>query len=146
MPNETSLIRSKIRPYLESLGARVYKIHGNAFQEAGTPDLLCCLAGRFIGLEVKKRGNKPTYIQEASLRTIRKAGGIAGVIYTDTYKQDIDNLLMPLSQEQAKDLTKIAEYVRLTGDKDSNFLKNLLNQAGISLSDVDKFILDKGSK
>lgn len=144
---ETEIINRKIRPYLqEKYQARVVKIHSSPFSEAGVADLLCCIQKLFTALEVKKRGNKPTPIQLAFLESIRRAGGIAGVIYTDTYKQDIDNLLMPLSQEQAKDLAKIAEYVRLTGDKDSNFLKNLLNQAGISLSDVDKFILDKGSK
>lgn len=91
---ETQIIAKTIRPYLEKkYKARVFKIHGNAFTEVGTPDLLCCIDGKFCAFEVKKKGNEPTPVQFAVLRSIRGAGGAAGVVYTHTYEKDIDTII-----------------------------------------------------
>src|SRR5215831_832083 len=73
-----------IKAYLESRGARVFKIHGgdNPFQEAGIPDLIVCYQGQFIGLEVKIPGNKPSPIQRTIIKQIKASGGIAAVVYS----------------------------------------------------------------
>jgi hypothetical protein len=70
----------------------VFKIHGgdNPFQSVGIPDLLCCFYGRFVGLEAKIPGNKPSAIQRATLRQIEAAGGIARVVYS---VEDVDKAL-----------------------------------------------------
>ena len=49
---------------------------------AGTPDLVGYLApsGRFVGLEVKKPGERPTEIQKRAGEAIRAAGGIFAVV------------------------------------------------------------------
>lgn len=91
---ETEIINKKIRPLLEGeYKMRVIKFHGNAFTEAGVADLLCCYGGLFVAMEVKKPGEEPRPNQFAFLRSVIKAGGKAGVIYTDTYQQDIHKLL-----------------------------------------------------
>jgi hypothetical protein len=46
----------------------------------GTPDLLICAAGRFIGLECKVGKNKPTDDQERELKAIQSAGGTSAVV------------------------------------------------------------------
>jgi hypothetical protein len=56
------------------------KIHGSPYQEAGIPDLIGCLKGKFIGMEIKQSGCKATPIQEANIRDIRRAGGYAQTI------------------------------------------------------------------
>ena len=95
MPTETQIIAKKIRPYLENtLNMRVFKIHGNMFTEVGTPDLVCCSKEfGFCAFEVKKRGNEPTPVQFAVLRSIRSAGGKAGVVYIDSFEKDIMDIL-----------------------------------------------------
>ncbi len=93
MSTETDIIRTKICPYLESLGARVVKVHSSPFSEAGVSDCLVCLAGQFCAFEVKKPTNKPTPIQLSFLATIIKAGGKAGVVYTNSYEADIERIL-----------------------------------------------------
>lgn len=94
MPSETQIISKKIRPYLEEVyRARVIKIHGGPFSESGVADLLCCISGEFVAFEVKKKGNEPTPIQFAFLRSIRKAGGKAGVVYVDSFEKDINDIL-----------------------------------------------------
>jgi hypothetical protein len=72
----------RISAHLRGKGAWVFKVHGgdNPFQEVGVPDLLCCLEGRFIGLEVKLPGEKPSSRQKVILQRIREAGGIGEVV------------------------------------------------------------------
>ena len=43
----------------------------------GTPDILACMDGQFIGIEVKKPGGKPSPLQRVQLRKIREAHGAA---------------------------------------------------------------------
>src|SRR5215472_13337722 len=82
MTQPESRIVKQIKYYLESRGARVFKIHGgdNPFQEVGILDLVVCYQGQFLGLEVKMPGNKPSPIQKAIIKQIRASGGIAGVV------------------------------------------------------------------
>ncbi|EFR30595.1 hypothetical protein HMPREF9257_0562 [Eremococcus coleocola ACS-139-V-Col8] len=47
---------------------------------AGTPDILACLKGRFIGIEVKKpKGGIVSPLQKLKIKQIQNAGGIAFV-------------------------------------------------------------------
>lgn len=90
---ESILIRKHIRPYLESLGARVIKQHGNAFTEAGVADLLIC-HNAFIALEVKVGSNEPRPNQLAFLKSIEKAGGKAGWCNEKNWKDVINSLCL----------------------------------------------------
>lgn len=70
-------IQTKIQNYLTGLGGWVVKtIETN---KRGTPDILCCLEGRFAAIEVKQPGKGPSPIQEAQIHKIEQAGGIAFV-------------------------------------------------------------------
>ena len=68
-------IQSRIIKALSSRGVYVVKVVSAS--RNGTPDLLCCYKGRFIAIEVKRPGEKPSALQTAKLEEIRKAGGIA---------------------------------------------------------------------
>lgn len=46
-------------------------------QESGIPDILCCLDGLFIGIEVKQPGKTTTPLQDYHLAQIAKANGYA---------------------------------------------------------------------
>jgi hypothetical protein len=43
----------------------------------GTPDLLLCIGGFFVAIELKIDGEKPDPLQEYKLGLIKKAGGIS---------------------------------------------------------------------
>jgi len=78
--NEKDIIK-QIRDYLKTLeGCFSFKMHGGQFGAAGIPDLIICYKGRFIALEVKAEKGRTTILQEATLRRIRAAGGIAEVV------------------------------------------------------------------
>jgi len=68
-------IQKKIARYLESLGA--WSVVTITCSRAGTPDILACLEGRFIAIEVKRAGYSPTDIQQYQIDSIRSVGGIA---------------------------------------------------------------------
>jgi Holliday junction resolvase len=70
-------VQKKIINYLESLGAWTVKTIST--NKRGTPDVLACLNGRFIAIEVKAKGKMSTVtpIQKYQLDLIDKSGGIA---------------------------------------------------------------------
>lgn len=66
-----------IDKYLESIGAYVVKPATFGQGKSGVPDRVCCIKGRFIGIEVKRPGKKPTPIQGRRMAEIRAVGGDA---------------------------------------------------------------------
>ena len=83
-------IENTIRSFLKSIGAKIIKIHGSAFTQAGIPDLIGCYAGRTLAFEVKKPGGRLTKLQDHELAEWRKAGAIAGKVES---VEDVKNLL-----------------------------------------------------
>ena len=73
-------IQKEIIKYLESIGA--YTIKTIKTNRAGTPDIIACLNGRFVAIEVKRKGNKATPLQLAKIKQIRALGGIAFIAYS----------------------------------------------------------------
>ena len=70
-------VQRKIRQDIEDeFGGFWFKVHGGQYQRAGIPDLLGCLYGFYIGIEVKHGIGKTTKIQRVTLRLIRQAGGL----------------------------------------------------------------------
>ena len=86
------------RRYLRSRGARPFKIQGDSdnFQEVGIPDLLVCYRGRFVGLEAKMPGNKPSAKQIAVLNEIAETEGYAAVFTT---VEEVASLLAKIDRE-----------------------------------------------
>ena len=53
---------------------------GTGYGNSGVPDFLCCVNGRFLGIEAKANGGKPTELQKKNLKDIELSGGCAAVI------------------------------------------------------------------
>lgn len=74
-------IEKKIKEYLKTIdGLFFWKVFSGMYCTAGIPDIICCYKGRFIAFEVKAPDGKPTALQEATIKRIRKAGGVAEVV------------------------------------------------------------------
>lgn len=69
--------KKAISKHLDKLGCFYFKPAMNGFGKSGVPDIVVCLDGYFIGIEVKRENKKPTPIQERRMAEIRKAGGVA---------------------------------------------------------------------
>ena len=72
-------VQSRIRKHLEKLGH--YPVRIRTVTVAGTPDLIVCVNGCFVGLEIKAPGARTDKGREARQRRqaelIRQAGGFA---------------------------------------------------------------------
>ena len=72
-------VKKKVKAILESHGAYYAMPIGAGFGNAGVPDFLICLRGRFVAIECKAADNKPTALQQRELKNIMTAGGHAFV-------------------------------------------------------------------
>lgn len=80
MATPESKVKAKIHALLKAHGAYAVNYIGGISANNGTPDILACLKGRFIGIEAKAGKNKPTDLQTLNLKRIDDAGGLALVI------------------------------------------------------------------
>ena len=73
-----STIVASILVYLRGRGdCFCWKEHGGMYSTAGLPDIICCIDGRFVSFEVKTSVGKLSRLQMATIRKIRKMGGVA---------------------------------------------------------------------
>lgn len=99
---------NKIRQYLKYKGCWILKTWSNGIQRDGVPDLLVCCNGLFIGVELKAPKGKPSELQLWNIDQIRKAGGIAIVLYPDQFEQ-FKHMITLLQQGNPN--TKKAQYI-----------------------------------
>jgi hypothetical protein len=71
-----------------------WKQHGGQYGTAGLPDIICCIAGRFVAFEVKTPSGKLTKLQEITLTKIKNAKGEA---FKVTSLQEVKEILTNLS-------------------------------------------------
>jgi Holliday junction resolvase len=96
MPQEKQF-ENKIKKYLKERGCYCVKYFGCNYSTSGTPDILACVNGYFLAIEVKAQTGKPSELQLVKIADIRKAGGFAFVAYPSGWnrlKDIIDGLLI----------------------------------------------------
>ena len=81
MTQPEARVGRKIADWLNAQGHFVFKVHGSALMMAGLPDLIVCANSRFVGIEVKMPGNKPSIRQLYVHRQIERSGGTVIVAY-----------------------------------------------------------------
>lgn len=92
-------VKNKIVRILKECGAYYFFPASYGMGRSGVPDIVCCLQGRFIGIECKAGKNKPTPLQEKELADIVEAGGISCVVNED----NIPELQTLLTKVMSKD-------------------------------------------
>lgn len=82
-------IKKKVRIKLRAIGAYIFS---PVQMGMGMPTLddLCCVAGKFVGIEYKALGKYPTPRQRKTMDDIRRAGGIA--VWGDSVAMICDEL------------------------------------------------------
>ena len=73
-------VKDKVKKLCKEYGAYYAMPVMKGMAQNGTPDLLICHRGLFIGCETKYKYGKPSALQIARLHEIQRAGGIAVVI------------------------------------------------------------------
>lgn len=118
------LFENRIKKYLHSVG--IYpagyatdkmeaamvgwytKIWGGGYQKSGIPDILCCVNGIMIAVEIKASNGRPSELQKLNVKRINKSGGIALFLYPEGFEQ-FKNLI----KEVVKCNTHIVELAAL---------------------------------
>lgn len=80
MGEETNIVGKILRKLNAEHGCKAIKLHGNIYQERGTPDILAVYLGRCYLLEVKVPGKHATKIQNHRHKEWREAGATCDVV------------------------------------------------------------------
>ena len=87
MANEKNF-ENKIKKFLKDQNCYFIKYWGGGqFTKSGVPDLLICCNGYFVAVEVKAENGKPSDLQLYNIEQIKKAGGIAMVLYPNQFEE-----------------------------------------------------------
>jgi hypothetical protein len=73
-------VKDKIKKILEENDAYYFMPATGGYGKSGVPDIVACLRGKFIGIECKANGGKPTALQEKNLNEIMAVGGFAVLV------------------------------------------------------------------
>lgn len=73
-------VKRKVKKVLSELNAYYAMPMGTGFGNAGVPDFIACYRGKFVAIECKAGGNKPTALQYKNLKNIQDCGGMALVV------------------------------------------------------------------
>lgn len=63
------------------------KIWGGGYQKAGIPDLICCVNGIFISVELKASKGVSSDLQKRNTRLINQSGGIGIILYPEGFDE-----------------------------------------------------------
>lgn len=87
---------NKIKAYLKTLPKTWFvKIWGGGFQIAGIPDIIACVNGRFVGIEVKAENGRPSPLQVDKIASINASGGYGVIVKPsewDTLRAKLDEI------------------------------------------------------
>lgn len=87
MPGLEKVYENRIKNFIESVGGWQVKYFANSYTKKGIPDLLCCVNGYFLAIEVKAQNGSPTPIQKFRCNQIRDSGGFSYIVYPSGFEQ-----------------------------------------------------------
>lgn len=110
MAQREKTFENKIKKYLAEELPLTWgvKFHGGTYSRSGVPDLLYCIGGYFVAIEVKAENGKPSELQKRNIKKIRKAGGIAVIVKPSEFDK-LKILLQALFEMPMCDVKKIEE-------------------------------------
>jgi hypothetical protein len=92
-------VKDRVKALLKKHDVYMFNPVTSGFGTSGVPDIVACIKGKFIGIEVKAGDNKPTALQEKNLADIARVGGFA-VVVNENGLDHLDRLLETLVKEQ----------------------------------------------
>ena len=78
-------VKDKVVGILKAEGAYYFFPATHGYGRSGVPDIVACVAGRFLAVECKAGKNKPTALQVREIENIRHAGGVAVVVNEENW-------------------------------------------------------------
>lgn len=62
------------------------KIWGGGMQKEGIPDILMCVSGIFVSLELKSAKGRPSELQKKNTAMVNESGGMGIILYPDGFE------------------------------------------------------------
>ena len=78
---------NKIKKYIEDSGGWQVKFFANQMTKSGIPDILSCVNGYFLAVEVKAENGRPSELQKYHVAKINESGGYAIILYPEHYEK-----------------------------------------------------------
>lgn len=79
---------NRVKEWLDSLRhAWYFKVHGTAATGAGIPDIIACVNGVFVALEIKSDKGRLSEIQKATLRRMDRSGALKFILCPSNFGQ-----------------------------------------------------------
>lgn len=76
---------NKIKQYLKDHNCYFVKYFANRMTKVGVPDILACVNGYFVGIEVKSSTGKPSELQIHNVKKIIETGGFAVIVSPEQF-------------------------------------------------------------
>ena len=92
---EEKQFETKIKKFLSDNDSFYVKFFANSMTKKGIPDVLACVNGYFVAIEVKAQNGRPSELQLYQCRKIWDAGGFAFILYPsgfDRFKAFVEDL------------------------------------------------------
>ena len=104
------IFENKVKDYLKQEGCWYIKYWGGGmFTKSGIPDLLCCVNGYFMAIELKADNGKPSPLQLHCQEEIVTAGGLSIVLYPYEFEK-FKRLVQRLKQQPCNTDVAITSY------------------------------------
>lgn len=103
------IFENKVKKFLEENGTWHVKFFANSYTKVGIPDILACVNGYFVGIEVKAQNGRPSELQRYHVRKIRESGGFAVILYPsgfEEFKQFILDLNKDIFNREMEEVMK----------------------------------------
>lgn len=71
--------------HIEQIGC-FFKMWGGGMSASGIPDLICCINGKFVGIEVKAKNGRASKLQEINIDSINESSGIGAIVYPKDFE------------------------------------------------------------
>lgn len=86
---------NKVKAFLEKHNIWYVKYFANGFTKRGVPDLLACVNGRFVGIEIKSETGISSPLQQWNIEEITKSGGIGFILYPKDF-EDFKKMILTI--------------------------------------------------
>ena len=78
---------NKIKNHIVNSGGWQVKFFANQMTKSGIPDILACVNGYFLAIEVKAQNGRPSELQKYQVAKINSSGGYAIILYPDQFAE-----------------------------------------------------------
>lgn len=79
---------NEIKDFLKSLpNTWFFKYWAGPYSKSGIPDIIACVRGQLVAIEVKGPNGKPSELQKRTIKLIKQAWGYAYILYPKDFIQ-----------------------------------------------------------